>query len=90
EVNLTKPGSLRAVEVLDSKASELLQLSDLYLGLLRFGYEWGWPVRRGTAGMPAGETRKQRFYREFAELVESTRQKSRLQVWEWRPPAPAD
>jgi hypothetical protein len=86
EVNMVQPGALRAVEAMDSKASELMQLSDLYLGLLRFGYEWGCPLSAGSDAVPAPETRKQRFYREFVEMAERSRKKSRFAVWPWQPP----
>lgn len=86
EVNLAKPGSLRAVEALDSKDSDLLQLSDLYLGWLRLGYEWGWPLRLGPEGMPPADTRKRRLYADFVRVAWERRKRSRFRVWEWQPP----
>lgn len=84
EANLANPGALRAVETQDSKASELMQLSDLYVGLLRFGYEWGWPLHRGPEGLPEGESRKERFYADMVRLIHARRKKSRFRVWEWQ------
>lgn len=84
QVNLVKPGSLKSIEEIDSKKSELIQLSDLYLGLLRYGYEHGYSgfeLKATNQPLP----RKEAIYREFISLVCMKRCKSRFKRWEWKP-----
>jgi hypothetical protein len=85
KINQQKPDSLKAVEELDSKSSELMQLSDLYIGLIRFGYENSCiPFNYPDAAF-VESSRKALLYHDFVSLVLNKRCKSRFKIWTWKP-----
>jgi hypothetical protein len=86
EVNRQRPGGLKTVESLDSKRSDLMQLSDLYLGLLRHGYVCGWPwAREERPIFDPDAGRKTVLYREFRQMAEFRKCVRQFRLWEWRP-----
>lgn len=88
EVNFHRPYALKAVEGMDSKNSQLMQLSDLYLGLIRAGYEYGHPCKKGMEPYTESISRKQELYREFVDSfrqLSGKNQKTAISIWEWIP-----
>lgn len=88
EVNFHRPYALKVVEGLDSKDSQLMQLSDLYLGLLRAGYEYGHPCKRSVEPYTEPSSRKEELYAEFINAfrqLSGKSQRAAISVWEWTP-----
>lgn len=88
EVNFHRPYSLKAVEGMNSKDSQLMQLSDLYLGLIRAGFEYGHPCKKGMQPYVEADSRKKQLYAEFINAfrqLSGKHQKIAVGLWEWKP-----
>jgi hypothetical protein len=88
EANFDVPYSVKAVEVIDSKKSDLMQLCDLYTGLVRFGFLQGHVVKKNFSCSMTPTNRKEEFFRDFHRLfcgMSGKRQKVAVRTWEWRP-----
>jgi hypothetical protein len=83
ETNLDNPSSLKAVEVLDSKRSDLMQLSDLYLGVIRYGYELGVRLNRHEIPVLPSTPKKQALYLAFRSLYQQLGNSKSITVFDW-------
>lgn len=90
EVNFEKPYALKVVEAIDSKASEYMQVCDLYTGLARLAYLRGVTISKNCSWSFTPTNRKEELLCMFLEAytgMSGKQQKHTGRVWVWQPKA---